>query len=162
MPVVLRAARHSGEPARGPPLGEPRHGPPPVAAGAKLCRAGQLPSQSHPSTRAVVMYPVGRAASYGVNPSTPPRSSWKGGELPMYRAAEALVHILPADARSSSFEGERKIHLWPWQQRAVYSPRPGQSPRLPYVDVVRCESGVGDQLPLQVDPAWRGSILGMP
>jgi hypothetical protein len=55
-----------------------------------------------------MMLPVGRAAGYGIDPSTPPRSSWKGGESPMYRAAEALVHILPADARSSSFEGEEK------------------------------------------------------
>ena len=157
-----RSARRSGEPARGPPLGEPRHGPPPVAADAKLGRAGQLPSESHPCTRAVMMLPVGRAAGYGVDPSTPPRSSWKGGESPMYRATEALVHILPADARSSSFEGEEKnpsptlaAGSSVWSSLRAVAPPP------------LCRRGAllvrnGDHLPLQLGPAWRGSILGTP
>ena len=55
------------------------------------------------------MSPVGRAAGYGDNPITPPRSSWKGGESSMCRAPVPWYLPSPADARSSSVDGGKKF-----------------------------------------------------
>ena len=85
------------------------------------------------------MSPVGRAAGYGDNPITPPRSSWKGGESSMCRAPVPWYLPSPADARSSSVDGGKNFLLRPTQQVVVtiLRTRSRQSPRLSYVDVVR-------------------------